>query len=281
MSESFKNEVFRLQARFLYLEMLFLYAIASFCIISWFPPVFSLLAYEEILRSALKASVLLNMTALILFLLYKFFKGEMRRISIMITDNQIIKKGFSGTTSVCFSDITSLEYIRMPGLRGFLKFSTSDKVLKIPLFMEHTVKFTASLQTRLNEYPKVLANINKTQLYEDATVFQDSYQRSLKAFSPLIMISLLLFFINTIIAVEFWGLALIPILIFAMTGLFLPLIAYHLADVKINQSVRNLLRSDTAQIHNSCMEYLHSGFLTFILYLLVGILFKAVFLWNQ
>ena len=92
MGESLKNELFRLQPRFLYLELLFLYAIASFCIISWFPPIFSLLAYDGILRSAIKASLLLNFTAFVIFLLYRFIKNEMRRISIIITNDQIIKK---------------------------------------------------------------------------------------------------------------------------------------------------------------------------------------------
>ena len=278
MGESLKNELFRLQPRFLYLELLFLYAIASFCIISWFPPIFSLLAYDGILRSAIKASLLLNFTAFVIFLLYRFIKNEMRRISIIITNDQIIKKGFSQTTSVRFSDIKNLQYIRIPGIRGFLKLSTSDNVMKIPLCIEHTITFIASLQSRLNGNPDVLININDTRLFEDTRVFQDSYQRSLRAFSPLILISLFLFF-NTIVAVEFWELALIPTLLFATVGLFLPSIGYHIADIKINHSVRNLLRSDNAEMYNIGKEYLYGGFLTFILYLFIGIFFKAVFLW--
>jgi len=279
MGESLKNELFRLQPRFLYLELLFLYAIASFCIISWFPPIFSLLAYDGILRSAIKASFLLNFTAFVIFLLYRFIKNEMRRISIIITNDQIIKKGFSQTTSVRFSDIKNLQYIRIPGIRGFLKLSTSDNVMKIPLCIEHTITFIASLQSRLNGNPDVLININDTRLFEDTRVFQDSYQRSLRAFSPLILISLFLFFFNTIVAVEFWELALIPTLLFATVGLFLPSIGYHIADIKINHSVRNLLRSDNAEMYNIGKEYLYGGFLTFILYLFIGIFFKAVFLW--
>ncbi len=274
-----KNELFRLQPRFLYLELLFLYVIGSFCTISWFPLIFSILVYDGILRSAINASLLLNLTALIIFLLYRFIKSEMHRISFIITEDQIIKKGFSRTTSIRISDIKSLQYIRIPGIRGFLKLSTSDNVMKIPLCIEHTLAFIISLQNRLKGNPNDLTSINDTQLFEDVKVFQDSYQRSLKAFSPLILISLVLFFFNTIVAVKFWELALIPTLLFAMIGMFLPLIGYCIADVKINHSVRNLLRSDTAEIYNSGMEYLYSGFLTFILYLLIGISFKAVFLW--
>ncbi len=278
MGESVKNELFRLQPRFLYLELFFLYAIASFCIISWFPPIISLLAYEGILRSAIKASLFLNFTAFVIFLLYRFIKGEMNRVSVIITDDQIIKKGFSRTTSVRLSDINNIQYVRVPGIRGFLKLSTSDNVLKVPLFLEHTITLISSLQSRLSENPNVLASINDTKLFEDVRVFQDSYQRSLRAFSPLIQISLSLFIFNTIVAVEFWEFALIPTLLFAMTGLFLPSFGYYIADVKINHSVRNLFRSDTAEIHNSGMEYLYSGFLMFTLYLFIGILFKAVFL---
>lgn len=280
MDENLKNELFRLQPRMLYLELFFLYTIAFFCIISWFPPIFSLLAYEGILRSAINASLLLNFTAFVVFLLYKFIKGEMSRVSVIITDDQVIKRGFSRTTSVRFSDINNLQYVRIPGIRGFLKFSTSDNVLRIPLFIEHTVSFIASLQSRLNENPNSLTSINDTRLFEDVKVFQDSYQRSLRAFSPLILISLFLFFFNTIIAVEFWELALIPTLLFAMTGLIIPSFGYYIADVKINHSVRNLLRSNTAEMHNCGMEYLYSGFLMFILYLFIGIFYKAAFLWT-
>jgi hypothetical protein len=280
MSESLKNELFRLQPRFIYLELLFLYAIASICIISWFPPIFSLLAFEEILRSAINASLLLNLTAFVIFLLYRFIKDEIRHISVIITDDHVIIKGFSRTTSVRISDIINVQYVRIPVIRGFLKLSTSDNVMKIPLLIEHTMTFITSLQCRLNKNPNVSASINDKRLYEDVKVFQDSYQRSLRAFSPLILISLFMFFFNTIIAVEFWELALIPTLLFAMTGLIFPTIGYYIADVKINHSVRNLLRSDTAQMHNSNMEYLYSGFLIFILYLFIGIFFKAVFLWT-
>lgn len=280
MGESLKNEQFRLQSRFLYLELLFLYAIASICIISWFPPIFSILAYEEVLRSAINASILLNFTAFVIFLLYRFIKDEIRRISVIIADDHIFIKGFSRTTSVRLSDINNIQYVRIPVIRGFLKLSASDNVMKIPLFIEHPMTFITSLQNRLNQNPNVSVSINDKRLYEDVRIFQDSYQRSLRAFSPLILISLFLFFFNTIIAVEFWELAFIPTLVFAMTGLLLPSIGYHIADVNINHSIKSLLRSDTAEIHNSNMEYLYSGFLMFILYLFIGIFLKAVFLWT-
>ncbi|HEX3020272.1 MAG TPA: hypothetical protein VHP36_08210 [Chitinispirillaceae bacterium] len=279
MDESLKNELFRLQPRFLYLEMIFFCVIASFCIISWFPPIFSLLAYETILQSAVNASVLLNITALIFFLLYKFTKNELRRFCIIITDDQIVKKGFSGTNAIRFSDITGLDYIRVPALRGFLKISTADSVLKIPMYIEHPTLFLTSLQSRLNDYSIISANIVGPQLREDVSVFQDSCQRSRRSFLPLIFISLFMFCFNTLIAVQFWDLALIPVLLFAITGLFLPLFAYYIADIKISRSVRNLLRTDSAEIYNSGMEYLHCGLIIFILYLFIGILFKAVFLW--
>lgn len=278
MGESLRNELFRLQPRYLYLELLFFYAISSFCIISWIPPVFSLLVYEEILRSAINAFLLLNFTAFVIFLLYRFIKNEMRRISVIITDDQVIKKNFSRTTSVRLSEINDLQYIRIPGIPGFLKLSTSGDVMKIPLFLENTVSFIASLQNRLKENPNSLTGINDTRLHEDIRIFQDSYQRSLRAFSPLVLMSLFLFFFNTIIAVGFWELSLIPTLLFALIGFFLPSIGYCIADIRINHSVRNLFRSDTAEMHNSGTEYLYSGFLMFIIYLLIGIFFKAVFL---
>lgn len=273
MNTGENDQIFRLQQRFIYLEMLFLCTIASLCIISWFPSIFSILVYEMIIKSALKAAVFLNFTALVIFLLYKHIKKEMYQYTIMFSDDQIIKRGFFETTAIHFSEITGVKYVRLPLIKGYLEITTNSKPLIIWLYIENPAAFVSLLQTKLS------LNISDKYLNEDLSVFHDSYKRSVSAFYPLTSISLLTFFINVIISIKFWDLALIPILLFAMTGLILPIIAYTIADIKLNCSIRNLLRSDSAVIPDSRMEYLFSSFLIFIFYLLLGIFFKAIFLW--
>lgn len=280
MNSSQNVEVFKLQPRFLYLEILFLSAIAVLFIISWFPSVFSLLAYEMIIRSALRAAMFLNCTAVVLFLLYRHLKSELRRFSVVLTEDQIIKSGISGSNKIRLSDITSIKYVRIPLLRGFLKLSTNDNTMRIPLFIEDQSQLLISLNKKVSGQFKICDIVSDTTLLQDLAVFKDSSNRSLNVFPALIGISLSMFTLSTFIAIEFWDLALIPLLLFAMTSLLLPLLGYAIADYKISQSVRNFFRTDTATIHNTATEYLYSGLLIFFLYLSLGILFKAVFLWN-
>lgn len=270
--------IFKLQKRFLYVEMLFFSSITSLCIISLFPAIFSILAYETIIPSAIRAAIFLNITAFILFMLSRIIKTEIQSFSIALTDDKIIKKGFFNTVSIQYSEITGFRYIKNMGFQRYLKISAVNNAVLIPLSIDKPIVFVDILKSRMS---KSILNPNSLldpRFHEDLKVFYDSYNRSLAAFHPLIIISIFLFFFNFVIAAQFWDLALIPVLLFAITGFIIPIVTYAIANNRIKKSLRNLLRSESPEIHNANVEYLYSGLLMFIFYLSFGIFFKAIFL---
>jgi hypothetical protein len=132
-----------------------------------------------------------------------------------------------------------------------------------------------------------LTDLNKTHIFdaksnhlllEDITVFQNSYDRLKPAFYPLIGISISIFFINILIASIIWDLALIPLLLWSITGAYFPIIAYAIADWNINRKIK--MTGQGKYAYDFDVEYLFSGLLIFTLYLITGILFKAFFLWQ-
>jgi hypothetical protein len=271
---------FTVQKRFLYPEIILLSLIGVIFIFSWFPAIFSILAYGALIQSALRAATYLNATAIALLLLYHFVKKELRKIEVVFMDERLILKTAYKVTTIRISEITNLRYKKIPFLKGLITVIAKDASIAVPLCIENCKEFTSTLMN-------VLTDLNKTDVFdmnsnrlllEDVTVFQNSYNRLKPAFYPLIGISISIFFVNILIASIIWNLALIPLLLWSITGAYFPVIAYAIADWNINRKIKLTGKENYAD--DFSVEYLFSGLLIFTLYLITGIFFKAFFLWQ-
>lgn len=266
---------FSFQKRFLYLEIILHIIIGSVFIISWFPAIISIISYNVIITSAIRAAIYLNATAIAFLILFSFFKKEISKYSIIVCTDKLILKTPYKISSVSFYDITSINIVTIPLIRGYLKITAENKTLIVPLLVEQPEKLLRSVQDGISHCGKtgLLTDDSIKKIKKRLLNFEISYSRSVNSFSTLSRSCLYMIFINVFIAKEVWVTGLIPILLWAISGMFFPPVVYAFTEWKIN------LFSKTAPLLVSSEEYILSGFLLFPFYLVSGILFRSFFQW--
>lgn len=264
---------FSFQKRFLYLEIMLHIIIGSVFIISWFPAIVSIISYNVIITSAIRAAIYLNATAIALLILFLFFKKEISKYKVIVCTDKLIFKTPYKISSVSFYDITSINITTIPFIRGYLKITTEYKTLIVPLFVEQPEMLIRSVQDGISHCGKtgLLNDDSIKKIKKKLLNFEISYSRSVNSFSTLSRSCLYMIFINVFIAKEVWGTGLIPILLWAISGMFFPPVVYAFTEWKNN------LFSKTAPLLINSEEYILSGFLLFPLYLISGILFRSFF----
>ena len=279
MNSTETRSTFRFQQRFLFLELPLICVIIAILILSWLPYMVSFISFDSIVRSAMRATLYLNITVFSLYFFFRLIKRELRKTEFIITNERLIKKTTYNISVVPLAEIISIRFVPIPLLRGYLQIKTSKSRILVPLFIENLTGFAKKLQINSVNCGKKDVFGNSFKLFHKMSAIYDlAYRRSVSIFYPLIGISLFSIIVNLIIAGKLWSMPLIPLLLWTMCGLAFPLLALLLSNWRINEHLLKNLTSDTESIaHLYRSEYLLGGLLIFFLYLFFGIFFRTIF----
>lgn len=274
MNNSSTNHlIFPFQKRFLYLEIALHIIIGSVFIISWFPAIISLIAYNVIIFSAFRAAIYLNATAIAILFLFLFLKKEISKYSIIVYNDKLVIKTPYKISSLSFNEITSIKIKILPFIRGYLKLTAGSKKLFVPLIVERPEKLIRSIQNSVNYSGKsdLLCEKLTNKISKKLLKFEFAYMRSVNVFPILSRSCFYMILINVFIAKEVWGNGIIPILLWAISGMFFPPAVYAFTEWKSNRF------SKTPPLAFNSSEYIFSSFIIFPVYLISGIIFRSFF----
>ncbi|HEX2956080.1 MAG TPA: hypothetical protein VHO70_04590 [Chitinispirillaceae bacterium] len=240
------NFVFKFQKRYIYAELV-ITAISAILLFSvWSPTIYAKITYGIIVPSALRAALVVTSTIAASIFLIHFFHKEILKTDIIITDERLIIKNPYSIKSILFSEIASVEYVKIPLYNGFLKIVTHGKTIKLPLYIENMEEFVQTFATGLVRYGRseVIDRECITILKDASRICSSSYVRSQKAFEPLFLASMLLLIFNLIVATNFWCLSFFKLLFWCSTSWLLPVIFYIISDQYLNYLVKRAGSAD-------------------------------------
>jgi hypothetical protein len=274
------DDIYDYQRRFIFAETSVLSLFTATLLISWFPNIFSYIAFGVIIPNAIKAATYLSVTLFSLLFLLSFLKKELKNSKIILTDELVVKKKPYKITHVPFAEITGISIKRLPLLCSFLIINAKSRLV-IPFIVADMTGLIDRIQTRLIENGKFNVNGTKIdQLKTDAAIHDFLYKISLKAFPFVRRAMFLSCLIGIIIAYEYWEMAYLPVLLWGVAGLFFPPIAYSLACFFVKQKIKKAEPGkNTGYGPDFSSEFYAASLIAFVLYIIAGILFKTFYPW--
>ncbi len=270
------NYVFKFQKRYIYVELIITAVTAILLFSVWSPTIYAKVTYGIIVPSAFRAALIVTSTIIASIFLIKFFHNEILKTDIIITDERLIIKNPYNIKTVIFSEITSVEYIKVPLHNGFLKITSSEKTIRLPLFIEDMEEFVQALATGLVRYghSEVIDRECLTILKDTSKICTSSYHRAQKAFTPLFLGSTCLLIFNLIVAINFWGLSFFKLLFWCSTSWLLPVIFYIISDQYLNLLVKKSVKTNT-RMPNALDVYCFVLFHIVLVYFVLGWFFAS------
>lgn len=270
------NFVFKFQKRYIYVELI-ITAIAAILLFSvWSPTIYAKITYGIIVPSALRAALVVTSTIAASIFLIKFFHKEILKTDIIITDERLVIKNPYSIKTILFSEITSVEYQKMPLHNGFLKITTGEKTIHLPLYIEDMEEFIQTFATGLVRYGRseIIDRECITILKDTSKICSTSYHRSQNAFTPLLLGSTFLLIFNLIVAINFWGLSFFKLLFWCSTSWLLPVIFYIISDQYLNHLVKKSIK-ENALIPQARNAYCYVLFHIVLIYFAIGWFFAS------
>jgi hypothetical protein len=270
------NLIFKYQKRYIYVELIITAITAILLFSVWSPNFYAKVTYGIFVPSAFRAALFVTSTIIAVIFLVKFFHKEILKTDIIITDERLIIKTPYNIKTVTFSEITSVEYLKVSLHNGFLKITTGDKTIRIPLYIDDMEEFVQAFATGLVRFggSEVIDRECITILKEVSQICSTSYNRAQNAFVPLFLGSILLLVFNLIVALNFWELSFIKLLFWCSTSWLLPVIFYIISDQYLNHLVKKSVKEKT-MMPEAINTYCYVLFFIVLIYFTLGWFFTS------
>ena len=279
MEPNDSKKVYSYQKRFTYIEAPLYSLIITLLLISWLPAVIGLFAYGVLYPSTIRFAVFLDISIIVLIGVMVFLRSEIKKSKFLISEDAIIFKAPGKLRHILFDDMTLCKHVQT---------SLSEHVLIVSVNKSITLPFSIhgihDLILTINER---LITLNKSNVLEEekpgamisaAHLRKFAYIREKKAFSPLVIITLILTAFNICIAYKYWGLELVPVFMWAVIGFITPLNAFAFGELLINRQVKAADGNLTEEQHGVLVlpNYLLSSLAFLVFYLGAGIAFRML-----
>jgi hypothetical protein len=241
------NFSFKYQKRYIYIELI-ITAISAIVLISvWSPTIYTKIGYGIIVPSAVRAATFVTLTLTMIILLALYIQKEILKIEFIITDERLIVKSPYRMKSILYSQITSVSLVRFPLHNGFLKITSTEQDLSIPLYIEDMEEFVQSFATGLVRYgnAEVLDRECITSLKETSKISSTSYRRAQNAFKPIFLASMFLLLFNLFVGNNYWQLTFFKQLFWCGSSWLLPVIFYIISDQYLNHLVKHAIKTNS------------------------------------
>lgn len=273
-------KIYPLPRRFLYAEVILFSLISTLMIFAWIPAVMSLVTYGSVLRSALRAALFLNITAVTLILFVLFVKRELRKVRIVLSDEHLVFQTSSHIRKIRLSAIESCSLVRFPLGGGILVIESGDGPLSIPLILENC----SDLLARLRQYDlsRDTSTVNEARwdrIGIAGSLSAAAARRAEKVFSGVMTVCIAMLPLNVLVGAIYWNMSVVPLMIWSVTGPLFPFAAFAVADLLLRMKTARHYREPHHQYPlNEDRILAASGMLFLILFLLSAIVFKALVL---
>jgi hypothetical protein len=251
------NFSFKFQKRYIYIELI-ITAITAIVLISvWSPTIYTKIAYGVIVPSAVRAATFVTFTLIMIILLGSYILKEILKIEFIITDERLIAKSPYRIKSIQFSQITSVSFVRFPLHNGFLKITSAEQNVSIPLYLEDLEEFVQSFATSLVRYGNADALDKEciTSLKESSRICSTSYKRAQGAFKPIFLASTFLLFFNLFVGNNYWQLTFFNQLFWCGSSWLLPVIFYIISDQYLNHIVKHAIKMNSPLPRSESVYY--------------------------
>lgn len=273
------KKVYSYQKRFVYIEAPLYSLIGSLLIISWFPAIIGYFAYGLIYPSTIRFGIFFDITASVLIAIILFVKNDLKNNLFILTENAIILKAPGKLITLFYDHINLCKHVQT-SFSEQVQITSSDKTILLPFSINgmHDLLLNLHEQLILNNKTETLDEPCPGSMLTSAQLRKHAYHREKKAFPTIILATFFLTFFNIFIAYKYWGLEIIPVLMWAIIGFLIPLNSFALAESLINGQIKKLqIQSSIKQLEETFHSmYLLSGLLFLMLYLAAGIYFKSL-----
>lgn len=281
-STPFADQRFKLPRHFVFIEMVLFSLISTLMIFAWLPAILSIFTYNTVLPSALRAALFLNVTAVSLVLLILFMKRELRSVEFIINDEVIVRKGLTSLRQIRVSAIQTITMLKFPVTGGVIVIETPGGSLTVPLMLANISRFVTVLEQvcRHSEGAFRFSSTQLDDLMRIAKRTENRQQRASTMFGPLLSICITLLPVNVFVGAVFWDMSIVPLMMWSITGPLFPIVFYSLTSaVLIAGEKRREASKDSVDQHMQVVRvYGVAGYVLGSLYLLSGIMFKALVL---
>lgn len=199
---------------------------------------------------------------------------------IVITDEKLVHYGFWYGKQISFGDVISVKHFNFMYWFGFIAVTGSRSTIFIPFVIDDSFGLIKNLCERLDAFGKShLCNTSGFSRFSHAARINDIVNRKiygdLKKLSAWTLSST---FFSLIISFWIWEESIMSALRWGYVGLIVPLIAYLCGNMviahKVSKSQDN--GNNASDYCNTALVYTVCGYVSGIVYILAGILFKSV-----
>lgn len=268
--------VYRYFDRSFYGELLLFLLFGPMLVILWFITVYAYQLSGIFFGNFTRSAVYLTVTCIASLLFYMNFRRIFRSRGIVIEKDRIVKRTTRGISSIHYSDIVNFHYLHIPIIKGFLVLYSEQGKFHIPLFVHESQKMIEQIFRKFEKHGLFFENSSQFRalLSRDALNYNLTRTRRIRTLTPLLYTLTCTFVFSTAVAVIFWQQQVFIGLLFGSGSLVFPLAAYFITDKIISFQQSGGKLNTNREIRS---DYMFSGFITLLVYMTAGLLFRNQF----
>lgn len=251
-------------------------------LVAWAPLLYLFLAEHTVYGPALRATLYLTATFILVLLLGRAGKRALERVSFLVSSDGIVRRDPYRIMSLAWNDVETLRCRRPLFMKPFVEISDGRRKLLLP----STISRFADLGIALRQ---CCVRAGKGELVTDeivrkvtamAAVSERWNRRSRAALLPIVAATVGTLLSSALVASVFWERAPLQVLVWTAMGLPVPLAVYSFADLRINRRHEYCLLSgiDFSEKRVLIAELRAAVLAGSLAYGLFGIVFKTIFL---
>ncbi len=231
----------------------------------------------------LRFSIYMSLTSMLLLYIIRSIFINLKSTVFILTNDKILKKSMYKTSSIPYSEITSLRFIHFPFGFGFGVIKTPSKTLHLTFLIDNLADLLQTLQGYLNkENEKPIFNADEIEYFKHQALISSFHMRQtydvFRSLIYMISSSLLLGMATTF---WFWNLPLLFALIWIILSALFPCFGFLGAYIIISKEISKLIKIDpeSAQSFNTSQIYHTSTLITACAYFIGGIIYKNIWIY--
>ena len=251
-------------------------------LVVWLPLIYLYLYSGVLYGPIVRATLYLTATFLLFVMLGRIGKRELDKVRFTVSPEGVARRSPYRTIALAWGDIASVRCRNIPFVKGFVELSGPRGKLLLP----STITGFALLG---RAFAEGLERAGKGNLCDEtalrriaamALVSEAWNERARVALWPLTAATIGAVLFNALTAGRVWGAGPVPLFLWASMGLPMPLLAYGIADIRLNRRLEKALlkneRYDAKSDFRS--EVLFGSLVVALAYGVLGIILKPIFL---
>ncbi|MBN1128533.1 MAG: hypothetical protein JXA71_06080 [Chitinispirillaceae bacterium] len=280
--ETFPPQEFRFFRHYYITSSFFAVFFIGLVFVAWVP--LAMAAWQEGFPDApvVRAAVYSTVAFLLCAALGLIGKRESARTRFIVSFDGIVRRDPYRTVSMAWRDITFVRGRRMPGAKGALEIRTSHTRILLPSTIESFGRLCDEIRKGLERAgrPAVMDSVLLRDVVAMGTMSERWNERARAAFWPIVGATLGTLLFNAFVASRVWEAGSVTLIIWAGISLPMPLLAYAVADFRLNrQCEKALLLGNETPVKDNLAGELAFGFLAVApFYGILGIIARTIFL---